>query len=155
MVVSCAAVAKSADICLVCYGFPPVKRGRVVFMLAFKLLIPTALFAALVLAAALQGLALSGHFPRTSTASAVGPVILFGSLLLTAGGFAAGTAAALHLIPWYAVVIGGGLAMLVAPLVLQLFSDRFVDGRGAPVAFAAASTLLAIMWIVLAIDVLR
>ncbi len=124
-------------------------------MLSFKLLIPTALFAVLVLAAALQGLALSGHFPRTSKASAVGTVILFGSLLLTSVGFAAGTAAALQLLPWFTAVIGGGLAVLVAPLVLQLFSDRFVDGRGAPVAFAAVGTLLAIVLIVLAIDVWR
>jgi len=124
-------------------------------MLSFKLLISTALFAALVLAAALQGLAASGHFPRKSKISGVGPAILFGSLLLTAVGFAAGTIAALHLIPWYAVVIGGGLAVLVAPLVLQLFPDRFVDGRGAAVVFAVACILLAIVLIVLAIGVLR
>ena len=124
-------------------------------MLSFKLLISTALFAALVLAAALQGLAASGHFPRKSKISGVGPAILFGSLLLTAVGFAAGTIAALHLIPWYAVVIGGGLAVLVAPLVLQLFPDRFVDGRGAAVVFAVACILLAIVLIVLAIGVWR
>jgi hypothetical protein len=81
--------------------------------------------------------------------------ILFGSLLLTAVGFAAGTIAALHLIPWYTVVIGGGLAVLVAPLVLQLFPDRFIDGRGAAVVFAAACILLAIVLIVLAIGFWR
>ncbi len=124
-------------------------------MLSVKLLISTALFAALALAAALQGLAASGHFPRTSKTAGVGSVVLFGSLLPTAVGFAAGTVAALQLTPWYAVVIGGGVAVLVAPLVLQLFSDRFVDSRGAPVAFATATTLLAIVLIVLAIDVLH
>jgi hypothetical protein len=70
------------------------QASRVLSMLSFKLLIATALFAVLVLAAALQGLALSGHFPRASRNAGVGPVILFGSLLLTAAGFAVGTIAA-------------------------------------------------------------
>jgi hypothetical protein len=113
--------------------------------------IATALFAALVLAAALQGLAASGHFPRAAKATGPGSVVVLGSLELTVAGFAAGTFAALHVIPWYAVVIGGGLAVLVAPLVLQFFPDRFVDGRGALVVFAAASGVFAIILIALAI----
>jgi len=78
-------------------------------------IIATAGFIALVLAAALRGLAASGHFPRRSKTAGHGSVNLFGSLALAAMGFAAGTAAALYLIRWYAVVIGGGLAVLVAP----------------------------------------
>ncbi len=116
-------------------------------MMPIKLLLPTAAFMALVLVASLQGLAASGHFPRGAKAdrSGPGPAVLFGSIALAGVGFAAGAIAALHLIPWYAGVIGGGLSILVAPLVLQFFPDRFVDGYGAPTAFATASILLALM----------
>jgi hypothetical protein len=122
-------------------------------MLSFKLLVPTLLFTALILAAALQGLSASGHFPRTAkgAASVPGPIVLFGSLALAIVGFVAGAAAALRLAPWYAAVIGGGLAVLVAPLVLQVFPDRFVDGRGALIAFGGASAGFAILLIALAI----
>jgi hypothetical protein len=54
------------------------------------------------------------------------------------------------LIPWYAAVIGGGLAILAAPLVLQNFTDRFVDGRGSLMSFAGAGGLLALLLIWLA-----
>lgn len=81
--------------------------------------------------------------------------MLLGSMALAALSFAAGTGAALTLAPWYAVVIAGGLAVLAAPLVLQLFSDRFVDGNAALVAFAAVAVLLAILLIGLAIGPLH
>ena len=58
--------------------------------------------------------------------------------------------AAWKMIPWYAAVIGGGLAILVAPMVLQLFSDRFVDGRASLVSFAVGSALIAFFLILLA-----
>ncbi|HEY6860178.1 MAG TPA: hypothetical protein VI358_10385 [Pseudolabrys sp.] len=47
------------------------------------------------------------------------------------------------MIPWYAAVIGGGLAILAAPLVLQQFTDTFVDGRASLLSFAGAGVLLA------------
>lgn len=111
------------------------------------LLIPQSLFMTLVLAAALQGLAVSGHFPRAaSTANArIGPVILFGSIALVIASLGIGIPAALHIVPWYAAIIGGGLSLLAAPLVLQMFSDRFVDGRGALIAFTAASLTCALL----------
>jgi hypothetical protein len=71
-------------------------------------------------------------------------MILFGSIVLVIVCLAAGTAAALHLIPWYAAIIGGGASILAAPPVLRLFPDRFVDGRSSLVAFAATSTVLAV-----------
>ncbi len=120
-------------------------------MLPTDALIPIVLFMALVLAASLQALAASGHFPRPHRASAwasgFGPIILFGSMALVIVGLAAGTAAALRLIPWYAAIIGGGLSVLAAPLVLQWFPDRFVDGRGSLLAFAAVSVVLALLLI--------
>jgi hypothetical protein len=122
-------------------------------MLPMKALIPAVLFAALVLVAALQGLAASGHFPRhvKTPGSGPGPAVLFGTIVFTVIGFGAGIVAALQLTPWYAAVIGGGLAVLVAPLVLQIFPDRFVDGRGALIAFAGASAALALALMTLAI----
>jgi hypothetical protein len=122
-------------------------------MLPIQALIPAVLFTALVLAAALQGLAASGHFPRSVKPLGSGPglVVLFGTIVLTVISFAAGIDAALQLTPWYAAVIGGGLSVLVAPLVLQIFPDRFVDGRGALTVFAGVSLLLTIALMTLAI----
>src|SRR6478735_3402224 len=69
------------------------------------------------------------------------PLTLFTALLL-----------AWRLIPWYAAVIGGGFAILVAPLVLQQFPDRFVDGRASLLSFAAAGALLALLLVRLSVD---
>ena len=63
---------------------------------------------------------------------------------------AAGLASAWRLIPWYATVIGGGLAILAAPLGLQQFSDRFVNGRAALLSFAATGGVLALLLLWLA-----
>jgi hypothetical protein len=115
------------------------------FDVSMEALIALALFMALVLASALQGLAASGHFPRADQpASGVAPLILFGTIALVALSLAAGSMAALRLLPWYAAVISGGLSVLVAPPVLQAFPDRFVDGRGSLLAFAAAGAVFAL-----------
>jgi hypothetical protein len=118
-------------------------------------LVPLVLFVALMLAAALYGLAVSGHFPGrqkgTAFASAFGAVILFSSVALMIAAVAGGIAAALYFVPWYAAIIGGGFGLLAAPLVLRGFSDRFVDGRGAPLVFAAISLMLLFLLIWLAI----
>ena len=117
-------------------------------------LVPLALFVVLILTASLYGLAVSGHFPRrqkgTAFASSVGAIVLFGSTALAIVTLAGGILAALHLVPWYAAVIGGGFALLAAPPVLRCFPDRLVDGRGAPLAFAAVSASLAfvLIWLV-------
>lgn len=117
-------------------------------MVALQALIPTLLLTALVLAAAMQGLAASGHFPRAAQPrSGSGPIVLFGSMALTFASLAGGAAAALRFIPWYAAIIGAGLSVLAAPLLLQWFSDRFVDGRGALLALAGASAVLAMLLI--------
>jgi hypothetical protein len=52
--------------------------------------------------------------------------------------------AAWWLTPWYAAIIAAGIAILVAPLMLQYFSDEFVDGRHALLWFSAGSLLPAI-----------
>jgi hypothetical protein len=114
-------------------------------------LLPLALFMALMLAASLQGLAASGHFPRqhrtAALASGLGPMILFGSIAIMIVCFTAGAGAAVRLLPWYAVIIGGGLSVLSAPLVLQRLPDRFVDGRSSLIAFATAGIAFALLLI--------
>ena len=110
-----------------------------------------ALFMLLVLASALYGLSLSGHFPGARRDPAlmlgVGPTVLRASIAATAVAAAAGLIAAAHTISAPAAVIAGGAMLLAAPLVLRLFSDRFVDGRGALIAFAAAAALSALVLI--------
>ncbi|MGB7101957.1 MAG: hypothetical protein WBD95_24730 [Xanthobacteraceae bacterium] len=118
-------------------------------MLSAATVIPLVLFMALILVASLHGLAASGHFPRAPrpSTSGVEPAILFGSMAVAIAGLASGIAAAVRFIPWYAAIIGGGLCILAAPLVLQRFPDRLVDGRGALLTFAAANVALAILLI--------
>jgi hypothetical protein len=116
-------------------------------------LIPLVLFMALVLAASLHGLAASGHFPQPRAAAAatgVAPIVLFGSMVLVIASVIAGLMAALHLVAWYAAIIGGGMSVLAAPLALQWFPDRFVDRSGALVVFGGASAVLAILLIAMA-----
>ena len=123
-------------------------------MLPEAALIPLALFTALLLFVCLHVLAASGQFPREhralALASGFGGFILYGSIAVAFISLLVAFFAAWRLIPWYAAVIGGGLAILAAPLVLQKFTDRFVDGRGSLLSFAGAGGLLALLLIWLA-----
>lgn len=119
--------------------------------------LPIMAFMALILVVALQGLAACGHFPREHRAPTMavgtGPIILFGSIVITIVCFAGGILAASRLIPWYVAVIAGGLSVLAAPLVLGAFPDRFVDGRSSAFCFTAVSIVLVgfLLWILPAI----
>ena len=110
-------------------------------------IVPLCVFVALMLLTSLQALSASGHFPKASRLPALaqgsGPLVLWTSIIVTAGSVVAGIAAAWMLIPWYAAVIGGGAAILLAPLVLQVFPDRIVDGKIALIGFATAAAVLA------------
>ena len=123
-------------------------------MLPEAALISLALFTALLLFASLHALTASGQFPREhrtpALASRFGAFILYGTIAVAFISLLVAFFAAWRLIPWYAAVIGGGLAILAAPLVLQQFTDRFVDGRGSLVSFAGISALLAFLLIWLA-----
>jgi hypothetical protein len=125
-------------------------------MLPLGAVVPLIFLMALLLSASLYGLAASGHFPREHRLPALtsisGRIILSGSIALATISLAGGIAAAWRLIPLPAAVIGGGATILAAPLVLRLFPDRIVDGRGALVTFAGASALSAMLliWLVLA-----
>lgn len=113
------------------------------------MLIPLLLFVALILAASLLGLTVSGHFPRARAGSALadgfGRIVLFGSMAMVVGCLPLGITSALRFVPWYAAVIGGGFALLVAPQALCWFPDRFVDGRGALAAFTCGSAMCALL----------
>jgi hypothetical protein len=118
-------------------------------MLPNEALIPVVLLTALLLAFALHALAASGQFPRehrTSVlASGLGVVVLYGTIAVAMTSLMAALLAAWRLVPWYAAIIGGGLAILAAPLALQQFPDRFVDGRASLLSFSAAAALLAVL----------
>ncbi len=123
-------------------------------MLPEAVWIPLALFTTLLLFVSLHALAASGQFPREHRAptlmSGGGAIVLYGTIAVALISLLAALVAAWRLIPWYAAVIGGGLAILAAPLVLQQFTDRFVDGRTSLVSFAGAGALLAFLLVCLA-----
>jgi hypothetical protein len=123
-------------------------------MLPEAAIIPLALFTTLLLFVSLLALAASGQFPREHRAAALasgfGAFILYGTIAIAFISLLVAFFAAWRLIPWYAAVIGGGLAILATPLVLQQFTDRFVDGRGSLMSFAGAGGLLALLLIWLA-----
>lgn len=106
-------------------------------------LLPLLLVTVLLLAASLHGLSALGHFPRATRREALshgaGALLLGGSILVVVASVTVAVVAAWLLMPWYAAIIAGGIAILIAPLVLQCFSDAFVDGPGALLAFAAAT----------------
>jgi hypothetical protein len=121
-------------------------------MLPEAVWIPLALFTTLLLFVSLHALAASGQFPREHRTPALmsggGAIVLYGTIAVALISLLAALVAAWRLI-WYAAVIGGGLAILVAPLVLQQFTDRFVDGRTSLVSFAGAGALLAFLLVCL------
>jgi len=110
-----------------------------------------ALLVGIVLLVALYGLSASGHFPAEFRADGLrgpsGGLVLWGTM--AGAGFAglAAMAMAWRTLPWYPIVIGGGAALLFAPLLLQPFPDHFVNGRRGLIVFAAGAVVLAgLMW---------
>lgn len=110
--------------------------------------IDLAIFMALLLAVTLYGLAVSGHFPWSdrpaSSRSVAGAALTWLTLVVAVAALGMAVRLAWVRLPWPAAVIGGGLVILFAPLILQLLPDRFVDGRAALITFAAAAGALAI-----------
>jgi hypothetical protein len=115
-------------------------------MLPIQSLLPLLLFTLLMFAAALYGLAALGHFPRSTRDPSA--VILWGSIAAVALSIGIAAVAAWWLIPWYAAIIAAGVAILVAPLMLQHLSDGFVDGWRALTCFSSAALALAVALIV-------
>jgi hypothetical protein len=104
-----------------------------------------------VLLVALYGLAASGHFPAEFRPATLqrgwGVLVLWGTMVATGLACASVLVVAWSALPWYATVIGGGAALLFAPLLLQPLPDSFVNGRrGLLVLGAGAVMLAALMW---------
>ena len=116
-------------------------------MLPAQSLLPLTLLTLLMLSASLHALAALGHFPRSSRQHALrgkaGGLVLWGSIAAITASVGVAIVAAWWLIPWYAAIIAAGIAVLLAPLVLQYFSDEFVDGHGALLCFSGISLGLA------------
>jgi len=116
--------------------------------MSFEAWVALLLFMVLVAAAALHGLAASGQFPREHRAaafrSAAGAAILFGSTAVAGFSLLAGLFFAWQKIPWYAAVIGGGMPVLFAPLLLRPLPDKFVNGRAALLLFSATAAVTAL-----------
>jgi hypothetical protein len=125
-------------------------------MLPSETLVPLLLLTALLLVFALHTLAASGHFPREhrtpALSTGLGVIVLYGTIAVTIASLVVALLAAWPRVPWYATVIGGGFAILAAPLALQQFSDHFVDGHASLLSFAAAASLLALLLVWLSVD---
>ena len=110
------------------------------------------LLMASVLFVALYGLAASGHFPAEFRSPTLqrgwGVVVLWGTMIATGLAGATVLVLAWRALPWYAIVIGGGAALLFAPLLLQPLPDSFVNGRRGLLGLCAAAGILAgLMWV--------
>ena len=109
------------------------------------------LLVATVLLAVLYGLAASGHFPaqfrRAKLQRGWGALVLRGTMAATALAAATAGVLAWRALPWPAAVIGGGVATLFAPLLLQSLPDSFVNGRPALLVLSMGTLILAaLMW---------
>lgn len=106
-------------------------------------------FAALLLAAALYVLSLSGHFPAEhrgpALRGAAGTALMAVTGLVVAAAVVAGAIIAWSSLPLAVLVIAAGAGVLVAPLILTSFPDTVVNGRGALIAFAGAATACALL----------
>lgn len=106
-----------------------------------------ALFAGALVVASLYGLALSGHFPAEHRKPDLrlpgGTAVIWGTAALALAAVGVAIVAAARALPWPVAVIAGGTAILVAPLILQHFPDRFVDGRRGLLLLASGSAVLA------------
>ena len=110
-----------------------------------------ALFMITVLMLALFGLTAGGHFPAEFRADdlkrGTGAAIMWTTMFAALLSGAITLVFALGALPWYMILIGGGMVLLLAPLLLQLLPDSFVNGRAALLTFSGAAALAAItMW---------
>jgi hypothetical protein len=103
-------------------------------------------FAFLVMSTALYGLTVSGHFPSEHRAEALksvaGATILWGTMAAALATALVGVLVAWSALPWAWAIIIGGAVLLLAPLILQLFPDSFVDGRAGLLVFAGFGAIL-------------
>lgn len=108
-----------------------------------------ATFMSLMLVLSLYGLTVSGHFPAEhrgpNLKGKLGAAVLWGSLALMMAILLVALAFAWRTLPTYAAIIGGGVMVLFAPLLLQPCPDSFVNGRRGLLTFAGAGLVLAVV----------
>ena len=110
-----------------------------------------ALFMAAVLVVSAFVITAAGQFPREhrkpGLASPAGTIILWLTILAVSAAGIAAMVFAWVVLPWYTVVIGAGLMILIAPYVLHPLPDWFINGRSLLVVLCAvAVVLVAGMW---------
>lgn len=107
-----------------------------------------ALFMTMVLAICVYGFAVAGHFPAEfrgkALEGATGIAVLGGTMFVTVLSIVVAVYFALHALPWYAAVIGGGFMALGAPMLCLPLSDRIVNSRAILLVLAATTLLLSV-----------
>jgi hypothetical protein len=100
----------------------------------------------------LFGLTVSGHFPSAvrneQLKTPLGTLLIGVTLLSSALAALILIVVAFHALPWTAIVIGGGGALLAGPLLLRALPDDFVDGFPGLLTFAAAAIATALVLLV-------
>ncbi|MGE0698741.1 MAG: hypothetical protein AB7O57_06565 [Hyphomicrobiaceae bacterium] len=108
-----------------------------------------ALFAGMVLAVAVHGIVVSVHFPAEHRQAALrhglGAAILWGSIAVAVAVAAVAVRLALTTIPLYAAVLAGGLAILVAPVIVRPLPDALIDSAAGLLLTAGSAALLAVL----------
>lgn len=103
-------------------------------------------FSALILTASVFVVVSSGHFPARDRTVALktisGSMLIWCSIFILLLSTILGLYVGYRLVPWYAAIIGGGLMVLIAPLIAQSLSDAFVDGKSALVVLIAIALAL-------------
>src|SRR5690348_16824716 len=94
-------------------------------------------------------LTVSGHFPfearRKELQSPFGTFVIGATMLGSGLAALVLIVSAVNVLPWTAIIIGGGAALLAGPILLRAFPDDFVDGLGSMTTFAAAAMVIAVV----------
>jgi hypothetical protein len=97
----------------------------------------------------LYGLTVSGHFPfevrSNELRTPIGRLVIGITLLSSALAAIILMVVAFNVLPWTAIVIGGGGALLAGPLLLRALPDNFVDGPAGLLIFAVAALVAALL----------
>jgi len=108
-----------------------------------------AVFIGLVLTLTLYGLTLSIHFPsehrRPSLKGGLGSAVLWSTMAIAIAAALLAIRLVFVALPVYVAIIAGGVAILVAPLLLKPLPDSLIDNRGGLVLFAGLAALLALI----------
>jgi hypothetical protein len=100
----------------------------------------------------LYALTVSGHFPaevRSKALQTPFATVAIAATLLTSGLAAIIlVSVAITTLPWTAIIIAGGGALLAGPLLLGALPDDFVDGLSGLLTFAVATIVAALVLLV-------